>query len=111
MNEKQTYRIPISNGILEHCRTIGEAVWLFLWCVDKTTKEITDESGNRIGKVLGGKPICDIEPARVLGVSEWTVGRWRRKLDEHGYIKATRTSNGHTILVAKSKKWPTTEKE
>ena len=105
MSEKQTYRIPISNGILEHCRKIGESIWYFLWCVYKTTKEITDENGNRVGKILGGKPVCDQDVADVLNVSKWTIRRWRENLTELGYIKTTRTPNGHTILVAKSKKW------
>jgi hypothetical protein len=111
VSEKQTYRIPVSNGILEHCQKIGASIWFFLWCVDKTTKEITDESGNRIGKVLGGKPICDKEVADVLGVSKWTVARWREQLSMLGYIKATRTPNGHALLVAKSKKWAASDSE
>ena len=82
MSEKQTYRIPVSNGILEHCQKIGASIWFFLWCVDKTTKEITDESGNRVGQ-----------------------------LSMLGYIKATRTPNGHTLLVAKSKKWAAADRE
>jgi len=55
----KTYRIPVSTGIFEHCSKIKDALWLFLWYIDKTTTSGTE------GKVLGGSPITDEEPASI----------------------------------------------
>jgi hypothetical protein len=94
------FRIPVSTGILDHYKRMGESIWLFLWYIDKTTFE---ENGQ--GKVLGGKPISDSEPAKVFGVPESTIAGWRKNLNRWGYVRTTRTPFGHTVVVAKSKKW------
>jgi hypothetical protein len=97
---ERTYRFGVSTGLFEHCMIIGDAVWYLLWSIDRTTEE---KDGD--GKVLGGMPIHDSRPAEELGVSVWTIRRWRNKLTKAGYIKTTRTPNGHSVTVAKSKKW------
>jgi len=95
----KTYRIPVSTGIFEHCSKIKDALWLFLWYIDKTTTSGTE------GTVLGGSPITDEEPASILGVKKKTARRWRRMLTSGGYINALRTPYGYVITVSKSKKW------
>lgn len=107
---KKTFTIPVSNGLLEHCSLIGQAVWLFLWCIDKTTKEKVDEkTGDRFGIVLGGMPVRDEDIAESLFVSARTIRVWRRKLARVGYIKIKRAPYGFIIKVAKSKKWKVSE--
>ena len=38
-----TFAIPISSGLLAHCQKIGIAVWVFLWMIDRTTKEVSSD--------------------------------------------------------------------
>lgn len=103
---KPTFRIPVSNGLLEHCAVMGEAIWYFLWAIDKTTKEKTDAdgTGNLIGAVLGGMPVRDEIAARELGREVKTIRRWRKHLTEQGYIETRRTPVGYVVWVKKSKK-------
>jgi hypothetical protein len=98
-NEK-TYRIPVSTGIFEHCPDMLDSVWLFLWYIDRTTKENGGE-----GRVLGGVPIIDSEPAHTLRVPVKKIRRWRAQLVRQGYIRALRTPYGHVVTLLKSKKW------
>src|SRR5580692_6320068 len=98
-NEK-TYRISLSNGILEHCPDMLDSVWLFIWYIDKTTLEKNGE-----GTVLGGIPIRDSRPASTLRMPVKTIRRWRLHLEEKGYIRTVRTPYGHVITLLKSKKW------
>lgn len=108
MNAKPTFKIPVSNGILtpEHYQRMGDGVWYFMWCVDRTTKELADGTGSVYGIVLGGMPCHDQNIARSFGVHVNTVRAWRIKLTKEKYIQTTRTPNGYSIKVLKSKKWP-----
>jgi len=101
----KNYRIPVSNGIFEHKKEIGNALWLFLWYIDKTTKEYTDENGIKWGRVYGGMPFCDSDPAGTLGDSKNTVKRDRQTLTKKGYIRVKRTPYGQIVEVKKSIKW------
>ena len=47
--------MPISSGILAHCQKIGIAVWVFIWMIDRTTKEVPTDDGYADGMVYGGK--------------------------------------------------------
>ena len=69
MNTK-TFNVPVSNGIFEHCAAMGDAVWLFLLYIDKTTREIPDAKrpGCFIGLVYGTAPYHDKDAASTLGV-------------------------------------------
>jgi hypothetical protein len=105
---QRVFDVPIKNSLLEpkHYRAMGDALWLFVWCVDHVTKEVSNEkSGERIGRVLGTMPQCDENIAGALGCSARTVRRWRHKLVRGGYLGCRRTPNGHTLWVRKSKKW------
>lgn len=108
--DKKTFRIPVSNGIFEHYRRMGNAIWLFLWFIDKTTKETIDERGRRLGQVLGGVPISDSDPAESLGCSAHVIRKYRRALVAEKYIEQKRTPFGHIIAVLNSKKWFTEER-
>jgi hypothetical protein len=96
----KTFRIPISTGILSHYDAIRDSFWLFVWYVDKTTKE-----ENGAGLILGGMPIPDSRPAADIGVPVKTIRRWRKRLADGDYIRAIRTPYGHCITLLKSKKW------
>lgn len=93
--------IPISTGLIEHCPRMREAVWLFIYIVDKQTKGVKDGRG----QVLGGCPIRDRDIAEALHVSKKTVSRWRETLLAEDYITARRTPYGSVYSVSKPKKW------
>src|ERR1700690_4304304 len=69
--QKPSYPIPVWNGILEHRKKIGPALWEFLWCLDK----ITVEDENDVGWLLGKTPIKVERIARDLKENERTVRR------------------------------------
>ena len=102
---KQNHWFPVSNGIFEHRKKIKDALWLFLRYIDRTTVEKEGGDGGKVGLVFRGAPIKDIRVASELHCTKRTVCTWRRRLQACGYIKATRTPNGYTIKVLKSKKW------
>jgi hypothetical protein len=53
-SSKPTYSIPVSNGLFAHREKIGPAIWVFLWLIDATTKEIPGADGKAEGLVYGG---------------------------------------------------------
>lgn len=91
--------IPVWNGILDHQATIGEAVWVYLWCLDK----ITDEPGG-IGRVLGGAPVKIERISRELHRSQRSVKRDLRRLRSR-YLQLRRTPYGYAIGVLNSQKF------
>jgi AraC-like DNA-binding protein len=97
---------PVHAGMLteEHRERIGKAAWEFLWCLSKTTKE-TIEDGERVGIVLGGKPITFKEVADEFGISRSTVRRNFEILELENYISLLETPRGHVIKVMRSKKF------
>ncbi len=103
----KTYSIPISNGLLEHYATIGDAIWLLLHYIDKTTKEVPDEKrpGHYLGLVHGSAPYHDVDAASALRVHINTIRTWRARLTTKNYIEAKRTPNGYQIRVVNSQKW------
>ena len=102
--ERKVYSLRISNGILDHYPRMGEAIWLFLWLVDKTTDEIS-EGGKRIGIVLGGRSVPDHEIAEKFNCSRKTIRRWRSLLVRESYIEIERRGAGHSFKVMNTKKW------
>lgn len=91
---------PVWNGILEHRRRIGGAIWEFLWCVDKITKEI-----DGIGWVLGKSPVKAKCIAGDLKLNEKTVRTHLSHLRQLGYITVDRTPYGFVIGVTNSRKF------
>lgn len=96
------FYITVSNGLLKdgHRKAMGEAVWEFMWCIDKITR--IDEFGK--GWVLGGKPIKLENLADDMGVHRKTVSRNLNKLQRDGYLELKHTPYGIVILVHKAKK-------
>ena len=97
------FYIEVSNDLLDpkHCHTMGDAVWLFMWFLDKMTI-IDSDLGE--GKVLGGKPIVYTDLEIDLGISRSTFFRWSEILKQGGYIRTLRTPRGQVITVLKAKK-------
>jgi hypothetical protein len=94
-----SYPIPVWNGIFDHRRKIGPAIWVFLWCLDRITRE---ESG--VGIVLGGSVVTAEKIASELQESARTIRRHFRRLTKYGYVGLKRTPYGFIITVANSRK-------
>ncbi|MEK4117662.1 hypothetical protein NST44_15975 [Paenibacillus sp. FSL W8-0919] len=102
-----SYPFPMYSGLLEpeHYKNIGSSIWLFLWCISSTTREL-EEGGTVWGIVLGGRPLKLSEIAGYFGVNDKTVSRWMDTLEQHEYIRVTRAARGLILSVRNSKKWP-----
>jgi hypothetical protein len=100
-NGKQSYPIPIWNGIFEHYDRIGDAIWEFLWCIDKVTVE-----RDGFGIVLGGAPVkLEKVVAELKGSRKETVRKHFKKLVAEKYLVMRRTPYGQVIGVLNSKKF------
>jgi hypothetical protein len=99
-NGSRSYPFPVWNGIFDHRRKIGPAVWEFLWCIDRVTRE-----ESCMGLVLGGGVIPSARIARELQDSERSVRRHLASLASGGYISLTRRPYGFVITVANSRKF------
>jgi hypothetical protein len=103
----ETFTIPISNGILtpDHCRDIGPALWVFLWMIDHTTREVPGEEGQLEGLVFGGAQVRAAVIAADLGLSVRLVHEHIKRLRE--YIRVIPMGEGlpSGYAVMKSKKW------
>lgn len=94
------FGIEIKNTLIEprHIETMGMALWLYLWMLDKVT--VINDAGE--GLVLGGKPIVyknDIEAE--FGIHQNTYTDWLDKLESGGYVKIIRTPHGLSFRVQK----------
>jgi hypothetical protein len=102
------YIVPISKGLLDpkHSTLVASPLGLFIFLIDRTTKEVRGE-----GDVLGGKPITHKEIADVLGANERSVRRWAEQLEDAGYIRTARTYQYGKLRwwVRKSKKFGRTK--
>lgn len=104
---KQSCPIPVWNGVFEHYDRIGEAIWEFLWCLDKITKE-----ADGVGFVLGGSPVKLRAIVDALtGSNRETVRRHMDILEQENYIRRRRTPYGHVIEVLNSRKFGIWKKE
>ena len=97
-----SYPFPVWSGLLvpKHRKSIGIALWFFLWLLDRVTRE---EDG--WGIVLGGRPVKDEEVALKLGLHINTVRSDRATLFAGKYIECTRTPYGFTYKVRNSRKF------
>src|SRR5690606_19154473 len=109
---QDSYPFPIYSGLMEpkHYKQIGSAIWLFLWCVSSTTKDI-EKDGVTWGIVLGNKPLKLDELADVFNVSRRTVTTWLTTLEDHDYIRITRAPYGLILSVKNSKKFKLRQEE
>lgn len=92
-----TFRV--SSGIIEvkHVHNIGEAIWVYLWCLDKQT--------GRHGRVLGGKPVTYEAIGGQIGIDSRTVQRHIRRLENYAYLGSERTPKGLRFRILFQKKF------
>jgi DNA-binding transcriptional ArsR family regulator len=111
--DQPSHPIYVWNGILEpkHVWSIGPAIWVFLWCINRTTEERLTKEGDYKGLVLGGMPVTLGEISEELQVSEKTVSRHLKRLLVRGYLKLTLAPHGYVIRVCKSCRWPKEQKQ
>lgn len=103
-NKRILIRLP--EDYLPYKLLIGEAIYLYLWCIYRTTAEYAAGAhGRRIGLVLGGAPKKDSEIAGELGCSTKTVQRWRKKLEEYDLIHTKQVGRGTMYAVTDSYKF------
>ena len=107
------FKALLPNGLFIQASQLGAAVWFYLWCVARTTKEIVyDDDEIRYGSVLGGMPVCfEVIRQDFPDVSNRTAHRWRKTCVKAGIIRAKRTPLGYTIEVIRSQKFPDKEPE
>lgn len=107
-----SYPFPMYSGLLEpeHYKNIGSAIWLFLWCISSTTKEV-EEEGTVWGIVLRGQPVKISDLQDRFGVTDKTIRSWIKMLESHGYIQAKRAPYGLIFSVKKSKKYKNRSEE
>ena len=100
------YTFPVSSGLLtaDHVEKMGERLWCFLWCVNRTTEDVSTPD-DRLGKVLGGHAVQPERIADELGLTEETVRHQLEQLERDGYIRLDRMYGGYCILVKRSIKW------
>lgn len=83
-----------------HTQRIENALWEFIWLINKVTKE-----ENGIGLVLKGKPVKINEIASDLKRDERAVRRHLKTLEEQGYINLKRCPYGLVVTINNSKKF------
>ena len=100
--ERPVHPIYLSNGILEpkHVKNIGPAIFVFLWLIDRTTRQV-----DGAGIVLGGKPVKAFEVGESLGICQKTFLRSLDRLVRHGYVERTLAPNGYIVRVLKDYKY------
>lgn len=93
------FGIEVKNTLLEpkHRKAMGEAVWLYLWFLDRVTS-ITEQQQ---GLVLGRKPIIHADVVEDLHITHKTYARWISRLRNNHYIDTTRAPYGLVVKVNK----------
>lgn len=96
------FYIQIKNDLLDkkHVESMGQAIWLYMWLIDKMTSVKEGE----IGIVLGGRPIKFEEIKEDLGIGKNTLTRWTKILLKYPYISTTIAPYGTVYKVLKAKK-------
>jgi hypothetical protein len=102
-----TFAIPISSGIFAHCQKIGIAIWVFIWMIDRTTREVPSANGCSEGLVYNGRAIRAYEVGKELGMPARTIQAHLDRLVAHGYLRRINRTQGAAsgYAVQRSKKW------
>ena len=116
VSAERNFIVPVSNGIFAHQKRIGAAIWVFIWLVDKTTKEIPSPDGKVDGLVFGGQPVplskiaCDMEEMSLRSVrqhlDQLAADGYIRKID-HGIGRP----NGYAVVNSKRYRHKNTHKQ
>ena len=98
--EGKSHPLPVWSGILEHRNRLGLAIYEFIWCIDKVTRESpADDAGKSDGVVLGGACVKLKDIARDLEEDYRTVQRNMDLLESENYITRKRTAYGFSIRI------------
>jgi DNA-binding transcriptional ArsR family regulator len=103
----RTFTIPVSNGLLcaSHREKIGAAIWVFLWLIDHTTKEVPAADGKVEGLVHGGQPVALSAIASDLGMSWDAIYEHLAQLAKAGYVRkivhGIGRANGYAVVNSK----------
>jgi hypothetical protein len=94
------FGIYVKNDLLDpkHANNIKNAIWLYLWLLDKMTS-ISEEG---LGKVLGGKPVVYDDFNKEVPTSLANYRRYVKRLRDYGYINTLRTPTGLVITINKA---------
>ena len=100
------YTFPVASELLrpKPIKEIGDAIWCFLWCVDRTTSEIV-RNGECQGRVLGGYVVPTRRISEELGLSAEQVGEQLKRLSGARYLRVVPRDDGYVIEVRRSIKW------
>lgn len=77
--------------LLNHVRSIGPAIWLFLLFSNNAEEIPGDPTWAPVCEL---RPIRDIHAAEALKVPVHTVIRWRRRLERVGMVKTSACRGG-----------------
>jgi hypothetical protein len=103
-----THLIPVSTGLLEpkHVKAIGGACWVYLWFINRVTKDVQVESADFDGIVLGGQPVAIARISEELGIPYDTCRKHVARLVRSKYITQDKISGlACSYVVKSSKKW------
>lgn len=84
----------------KHRKAMGEAVFLFMWCLLRQTGQ-----KDGWGVVLYGKPVTYDFIFSETGFALRTLQRWMATLISEKYLRVLYDRRGMVIHVAKAKKW------
>jgi hypothetical protein len=99
---------PLSPGLVDgkHRRSMGLAIWEFLWFLEHVTSDEPDGNGKFDGVVDFGNPISAAKIALEIASSPRNVQRNIQKLVSTGYLVRQRAlANGNSYIVKNSKRW------
>jgi hypothetical protein len=99
---------PVSAGLLDprHVQAIGRAVWVYLWFLNRVTRDEQRGDDDFVGIVLNGRPLSIDEIAEELGFDYYACRRHLARLVKSGYVERRKTGAGmFSYSVKKSKKW------
>ncbi len=104
--EPRYYTFPVASGLLtpSHVAKIGDAIWCFLWCVDRTTSEVW-RKGECRGRVFGGYVTPTGRISAELGLTEQRVKGQLEQLASEKYLYLIPRDDGYIIEVRHSIKW------
>ena len=107
MGEKRIY-VPVLIGIFDpiHMVAIGEAIWLFMWLIHRTTSEVETPTGKEgvvmFGKTLSSRDLAD----ELVCYPPRTIRAHLKRLEDGGYIRTEKKPKaGQVLYILKSKKW------
>jgi hypothetical protein len=86
--------IPVSDGLLDHRRSMGSSVWEYLWLIAHVTAAAPDGNGHSVGIVEYGEPVPTNRIAAGLKRSREATLANLEKVEDGNYISRSAAA-GH----------------